>query len=190
MSALHPDNIATARAAVTAIAALNQSLQARSLLGQTELLTLARNDKQPQDLRVAAAAAALRAGQPIPDDIFDLLAQQSRATIEPVTRLMAASVIGSAKLDAPQRDRSVELIADAGPLEMPALMRAIENVEVGPVGRKLIQSLEKSPGTVALPVDRLVKLLEKLPSDVRPEADLLLKRSNFDLAGQRNGWRN
>src|SRR6185369_10967830 len=37
----------------------------------------------------------------------------------------------------------------------------------------------------ALPVDRLVKLLEKLPPDVRPEADLLLKRSNFDLAAQR-----
>jgi putative heme-binding domain-containing protein len=185
MSAMHSDNIATARAAVTAIAALNQSLQSRSLLGQTELLALARNDKQPQDLRVAAAAAALRGGQPIPDDIFDLLAQQSRTTIEPVTRMTAASVIGSAKLDAPQRDRVVELIAEAGPLEMPALMRAIENVDVGQVGRKLIQALGKSPGLSAVPVDRLVKLLDKLPADVRPEADLLLKRSNFDLAGQR-----
>jgi putative heme-binding domain-containing protein len=185
MIALRSDNIATARATVTAIAALNQSLHARTLFGQADLLALARNDKRPQDLRVAAAAAALRAGQPIPDDIFELLALQSRATIEPVTRLTAASIIGSAKLDAPQRDRVVELIAEAGPLEMPALMRAIENVEVGPFGRKLIQALGKSPGLTALPVDRLIKLVEKLPPDLRPEADLLLKRSNVDLAGQR-----
>jgi putative heme-binding domain-containing protein len=57
-------------------------------------------------------------------------------------------------------------------------------VDVARVGRKLIQSLGKSPGLSALPADRLVKFLDKLPSDVRPEADLLLKRSNFDLEGQ------
>ena len=68
---------------------------------------------------------------------------------------------------------------------MPALIRVVENAEAGEIGRMLIQSLEKSPGLSALPVDRLVKLLEKLPSDVRAEADALLKRSHLDLEGQR-----
>ena len=185
LNALRSDNPDTARAAVTAVAAVNKSLEVQSILGQTELLALARNDKQPPDLRVAAAAAGIRAGQPIAGDIFDLLAQRSRGTVEPVTRLTAASVIGSAKLDVPQRDRVVELIAEAGPLEMPALLRAVENGELGSIGPKIIQALGKSPGLSALPVDRLVKLREKLPADVRPEADSLLERSNLDLAGQR-----
>jgi putative heme-binding domain-containing protein len=185
LAALRSDNAKTARAAVTAIAAVNQSLGEKSLLGQAELLALARSDTQPDDLRVAAAAAAVRAGQTIPDDVFELFAQQCRATTEPITRLSAASAIGSAKLDVPQRDRVVELIAEAGPLEMPALMRAVEGSEIGPVGRRLIQSLEKSPGLSALPVDRLVKLVEILPADVRAEAQSLLKRSDLDLEGQR-----
>ncbi len=185
LAALRSDNADTARAAVTAIAAVNQSLGEKSILGQAELLALVRNDKLPQDLRVAAAATEIRAGQTIPGDIFELLAGQCRANVEPVTRLEAASVIGSANLDVPQRDRVVELIAEAGSLEMPALIRAVENADVGQIGRKLIQSLGESPGLSALPVDRLVGLLEKLPADVRSEADSLLKRSSLDLEGQR-----
>jgi putative heme-binding domain-containing protein len=79
----------------------------------------------------------------------------------------------------------VELIAGAGPLEMPALMRAFEVSEIGPVGRDLVEALERSPGLSALPIDRLIKLLEKLPADVRIEAEKLLKRSDYDLKGQR-----
>jgi putative heme-binding domain-containing protein len=99
--------------------------------------------------------------------------------------LTAASVIGSAKLDVLQRHRVIELIAEAGPLEMPALMRALEASEIGTVDRKLIEALGKSPGLSALPIDRLVKLLEKLPADVRTEATSLLEQSDLDLEGQR-----
>jgi putative membrane-bound dehydrogenase-like protein len=185
VDALHSENTETVRAAITAIASVNQSLRKQNDLGHMELLALARSEKQPRDLRVAAAAAALPVGQPIPGDVFALLVGQCRATVEPVTRLNAASVIGSAKLEASQRDRVIDLIAKAGPLEMPALMRGIENSEVGPVGRKLIAALGKSPGFSALSVDRLAKLRDQLPADVRSEADLLLKRSNVDLEGQR-----
>jgi putative heme-binding domain-containing protein len=114
-----------------------------------------------------------------------LLSQQCRPAIEPVTRLSAASVLGSAELEVHQRDRVVELIAEASPLELPALMRAFEAPEVGPVARNLVQALERSPGLSALPIERLVKLLEKLPADVRIEAESLLKRSDYDVEGQR-----
>ena len=186
LTSLHSDSAEATRAAVTAIAALNKSFEENRVFGQAELLALARNDKQPKDLRVAAVAASLRAGQEVPDDIFDLLAQQCKPEIEPVTRLSAASVIGSAGLDTHQRNRVVELIAEAGPLEMPALMRAFDATEIGPVGRNLVQALEKSPGLSALPFDRLVRLLEKLPADLRIEAESLLKRSEYDLEGQRH----
>ena len=185
LEALRSNDAATARAAVTAIGALNQSLDDNSVMGQAELLALARDDKQPPDLRVAATAAAARAGQAISGDVFELLASQCRGTIDPVTRLTAADVIGSAQLDARERDRVIELIAEAGPLEMPALLSAVENSEIGPDGRKLIEALGKSPGLSALPVDRLAKLLEKLPDDVRAEAESLVERSHLELGGQR-----
>ena len=44
---------------------------------------------------------AVQAGQPLPGDVFELLAGQCRPNIEPVTRLQAASVIGSAKVGCP-----------------------------------------------------------------------------------------
>jgi putative membrane-bound dehydrogenase-like protein len=185
LAALCSEAVATARAAVTTIAAVNQSLGANSSFGQAELLALARSDKQPRDLRVAAAAAAVRAGQTIPDDVFVLLAERCRREVEPVTRLSAASVIGSAKLNLRQRELVVELIAEASPLELPALIRAFEVPNTEPVGINLVQALERSPGRSALPVDRLVTLLEKLPDEIRIEARSLLVRSDLDVQGQR-----
>jgi putative heme-binding domain-containing protein len=183
--ALRSDDTDTIRAAVTAIASIDQSLDQQDRLAQGELLVLTRNEKLPSDLRVAAAAAAMREGDPLPDAVFELLAEQCRPTVEPVTRLSAAGVIGSAKLEASRRDQVIELIGEASPLELPALMRAVENTELSEVGRQLIHSLESSPGLSALPVDRLAKLVERLPSDVRPEADTLFERNNFDLDKQR-----
>jgi putative heme-binding domain-containing protein len=185
LTALRSKNSETARAAVTAIAQINQSGGKQQTLGQAELLDLARDKSQPLDLRVSAIAAANLVGRPIPPNLFDLLVDESRPSIEPVTRLEAASALGSAKLDPSQLRRLVELIGEAGPLEMPALMRATENSDVGPVARQLIQSLGKSPGLSTLPPDRLLKLLEKLPTEIRPEADALLKKTNVDLEGQR-----
>ena len=175
----------TARAAVTAITAVNQSLEKQNALGREELLSVARNNKQPDDLRVSAAAAGLQPGQDIPADLFELLAAQCRAENPPVTRLAAAGVIGSAKVNAQQRDRVVELVAQAGPLEMPSLVRTFENADSGSIDGKLIQALEKSPGISALPGDRLVKLLEKVPAEIRSEADALLRKCHVDLGSQR-----
>ena len=108
--------------------------------------------------------------------------------MEPVTRLAAANAIGSAKLDERQQDRAIELIAAAGPLELPALIRPIENGDVGTIGRKLIQSLEKSPGLSALAGERLVKLLEKLPEEARSGADALLLAGGDNLPWKARGY--
>jgi putative membrane-bound dehydrogenase-like protein len=185
MTALSSDDVDTVRAAVTAMGALNQSLGERRMLGEAELLSVARDEQQPPDLRVAASAAASQAGRPLAGDIFELLASQCRGTIEPVTRLTAAGVMGSAKLDAAQRDRVIALIADAGPLEMPALLRGLENSKLEHESRRLIEALKKSPGLSALPAERLAALLEKLPDDVRAEAQSLLELSRVDLGTQR-----
>jgi putative membrane-bound dehydrogenase-like protein len=185
LTALRSKNVETERAAVTAIAQVNQSAGKQQALGRTELLDLAGDNNQPLDLRVSAIVAANLVGQPIPPKLFDLLVDESRPSIEPVTRLQAASALGSAKLDASQLRRLIELIGEAGPLEMPALMRAVENSDVRPVARQLVQSLGKSPGLSTLPADRLLKVLETLPTEIRPEADSLLKKTNIDLAGQR-----
>lgn len=184
LSTLASDNADTVRAAIEAIAATNQAVEGQSALGQAELLALAQDDK-PADIRVAAIAAAGQAGQTPSSSVFNLLVTQCGPEVEPVTRLQAASVLGSSALDSAQLDRVVGLIAAAGPLELPSLSRAIESADKLPNAQKLIAELDKSPGLSALPVDRLVKLIEKMPIGVRSEADKLLKRSNADLEGQR-----
>lgn len=182
LSTLASENTDTIRAAIEAIAATNEG---QSALGQAELLALAQDDKWPADIRVAAIAAAGQAGQTPPNAIFNLLVLQCGPEVEPVTRLQAASVLGSSKLDSAQVDRVVGLIAAAGPLELPSLSRAFESADKITDAHKLIVALNKSPGLSAIPVDRLVKLIEKMPTEIRPEADKLLKQSNADLAGQR-----
>ena len=174
-----------ARAAVTAITTVNQRLPPQSAFGQDELLALARNDNRPTDLRVAAAAATLHQGETIEQKEFDLLAQQCSSEIEPITRLAAANAIGSAKLDDFQRNRIIELIATAGPLELPALVRQFEVNDLDASGIRLIQSLAKSPGLSALAGDRVVKLLENLPKNARSGTNALLQRTQVDLEGQR-----
>jgi putative heme-binding domain-containing protein len=185
LAAFRAGDADVARAAVTALAAVNQSAGGQDIVGEAELLALARDESRPRDLRVAAVAAARRAEQPIPDDVFELLVAQCQPGIEPVTRLESASIIGATRLAARQLDEVIDLIAVAGPLEFPALMRAVEKSDVVPIRRKLVKSLDKSPGLSALPADRLAELLDKLPPDVRPQADALLQRSNADWAGQR-----
>lgn len=185
LSTLASENTDTIRAAIEAIAATNQAVEGQHLLGQSELLALAQADKWPADIRVAAVAAAGQAGQTLSCAVFNLLVSQCGPDVEPVTRLQAASVIGLSKLSAAQLDRLVELIAAAGPLELPSLSRAIENADNIPDAQRLIVALNKSPGISALPVDRLVKLVEKMPTEFRSEADKLLKQSNADLEGQR-----
>jgi putative heme-binding domain-containing protein len=79
----------------------------------------------------------------------------------------------------------VQLIGSASPLELPALLRAIENSTAIPDAHKLIQALASSPGLSAIPADRLVKLVDRIPSEARHEADKLLKQANLDVEGQR-----
>jgi putative heme-binding domain-containing protein len=185
LAALRSDETESARAAVTAVSAVNQSLADKDVFGEAELLALARDTKRPNDLRVAAFAAAAKPEQELPSDIFELLASECGPNSEPVVRMQAAAIIGSAKLDGPQINRVIDLIAAASPLELPALMRAVESSDIGAAGQSLVHSLEKSPGFSALPADRIIKLIERLPPDCRAQADSLLQRSNIDLAAQR-----
>jgi putative heme-binding domain-containing protein len=79
----------------------------------------------------------------------------------------------------------IDLVAAAGPLEMPSLLRGIENTDVAPVGHQLIEALRKSSGLASLPIDRLVTLVKKLPPNMKSESDALLKQTNVDLEGQK-----
>jgi putative heme-binding domain-containing protein len=99
--------------------------------------------------------------------------------------MAASSAIGMARLDEAQRRRVIALVAAAGPLEAPALLRPFETIAAGPLATELIHSLERSAGLSAIPADRLAKLIESLPDDVRSQAGKLLQGTSTDLESQR-----
>jgi putative heme-binding domain-containing protein len=178
LSALRSADADIAREAVAAVAATSKTF------GSDELIALARDEARPADLRVAAAAVAGRNGQRLPHDVFELLARQCGGDVAPVVRLAAARALGGARLEADQFRRAADLIAAAGPLELPALVGAYEDQSSASSGRQLVAALAKSPGLAGLPPARLIKLLEKFPPEVRIAAEPLLKRIAVDAGAQ------
>jgi putative heme-binding domain-containing protein len=79
----------------------------------------------------------------------------------------------------------VDLIGDAGPLEAPALFRAIESFEASRFEESLVRALEKSPGISAISPERLAKLLEKVSPALRVKANQLLSQSQVTGEVQR-----
>ncbi len=178
LAALGSSDADVAREAVAAIASTPRTF------GENELVALARDAARPADLRVAAAGVVGRNGGSLPQDVFEFLSRQCGGDVTPILRLAAARALGAARLDPGQLSHTAELIARAGPLELPALVGAFEGSDSADAGRKLVAALEKSPGITGLPEARLVKLLEKFPQDVRSAAEPVLKRMHVDSKAQ------
>jgi len=178
LDALRSADVEIAREAVAAVATTSKPL------GGDELIALARDAGRPADLRVAAAAVVSRNGPPLPQDVFEFLAGQCQGDVAPVVRLAASRALGGARLEGEQFRPAAELIASAGPLELPALVGMYENQSSAAAGRQLIDALAKSPGIAGLPPARLVKLLDKFPPEVRSAAEPLLKRVAVDAGAQ------
>jgi putative membrane-bound dehydrogenase-like protein len=135
-------------------------------------------------LRVVAAAVVSGGGQPLRHELFELLASQCHPDVEAVERLAAARALGSARLDGQQLADVTELIARAGPLELPSLVRVYEEKTSAEDGRRLFGALKKSPGLTSLPAVRLRRLLENYPAEVAAAAEPLLKQLSTDTRDQ------
>jgi putative membrane-bound dehydrogenase-like protein len=150
-----------------------------------QLLTdLARDTARATPLRVAAAAVVSESDEPLSQQLFELLASRVHPEVEAVQRLAAARALGGAHLDQQQLLAVTDIIARAGPLELPSLTSAFEQRTSADEGRRLMSALNKSPGLTSLSAIRLRKLLEPYPTEVQSSAAPLLERLNADTGDQ------
>lgn len=162
---------------------------------ETPLFSLARDAAQPSSLRVAALAAVARRDTKLSEVDLGLLINQLQTDVAPIDRLAAADALGRAALSAKQLAMLPPLIEQAGPLELPALLRAFENAarsqrvakeELRELGLKVMAALAKSPGSTALPTARIQAVADLYPPQVAKALNRLLPRLAADNQEQRN----
>jgi putative membrane-bound dehydrogenase-like protein len=167
-----------ARQAIAAIAAAGGGALDDVMRG------LARDPARPVELRVAAAGVLGGRPTPLDPDLFELLVSQCNPDAAFGVRLEAARALGAARLEAEQLAALIPLVAWAGPLELPALLKAFETDPKAELGLRLIAALEQTPGRAVLAAGQLAKLTASYPADVRAAAERLQRRLAEEKAVQ------
>jgi putative heme-binding domain-containing protein len=176
---LHDKEDRIVREAVTAIRARAEpSLDA-------ELLRLAKDQHHSSDVRLAAFAAVVPRLDRLESGLFAYLRGELDANQPALTRLAAATILGQARLDDSQLAVLADDVARAGALEIPHLVAGFERSRSPVVGRKLVASLEKSPGLLSLAPDAFSRLFKGYTDEVRKTAKTLLARIQPDAEKQK-----
>jgi putative membrane-bound dehydrogenase-like protein len=178
-AALRGDDPAQLRLAVDAAARWNDAAF------DAELLNVGRSVRYPPALRVAALAAVAARLPALTDADFQLLLSQLEADVLPLQRLAAAQTLAAARLDAQQRGQLLPAVAQAGPLELPLLLRGLAAGGDAALGARLLAAVEKSPGLANLDPLVLESLLSRFPQATRDAAAPLLRRLAEQHAQQR-----
>jgi putative membrane-bound dehydrogenase-like protein len=170
-------------------AIVRQAVTASGRIGGEEfdgaLLALAGETKRPDDLRVAALSVIGNRIPSLEPPLFLFLTSRLTTAADPLDRTAAAKVLGIAPLDGPQRNMLLDLLAKAGPLELPPLLEAFARPGALVDGAKLIAALAASPGLDNVTSSSLEKLLQPYSEEVRTAAQPLFKRINADIDAQR-----
>ncbi|MBX7167097.1 MAG: HEAT repeat domain-containing protein [Pirellulales bacterium] len=140
-----------------------------------ELLTLAADERRDSAARVRALEL-LAPLEELDDAAIALLVDRAAHADSALERLAAARALGAARLDNARLLALTEVVAGAGPLELPALLAAFElrgdviNSAWLPqpdLGLALVKALDAAPGRAAVPQARLAGILAVFPT---PEA--------------------
>jgi putative heme-binding domain-containing protein len=141
-------------------------------------------------LRAAALTVLARRGARLDEAGLKLLLDQINQDVLPVERLAAADALGKAALDERQLARLPAVVARAGPLELPSLLRAFETAArtrrgSGELGLRLVDALAKSPGAKTLPAGRIRAVLDLYSPKVREAGKRRLAQQTEDDGVQR-----
>lgn len=146
---------------------------------ESSLRSLAQDSSQAKGLRVAALSLITRYRVELNAEELQLLTAQLQADEAPLDRLAAANALTTANLSPDQLASLMTVVQQAGPLELPALLRAYESalqderIKGGTahnIGVKLIQALARSPGAGSLPAVRIHAVFANFPADVAAAA--------------------
>jgi putative membrane-bound dehydrogenase-like protein len=140
------------------------------------LLAVGLDEKQPEELRVAALrTAAARAGQTLSDPGFGFLRQQFDKEDAMRERLGAAEALGRFKLTAEHLNAVAPLLEKASPLEASWLLQAFAGSSDPQSGRALVAALKNASAIASLAPARVREAIAHYPADVQAAAEELLK---------------
>jgi putative heme-binding domain-containing protein len=151
-----------------------------------ELLAIARDAKRPEPLRIAALGAAMPRAKSLDADEFSMLLGALSSERPPLHRLSAAQAIAAAPLNDVQLKQLAQRLADAGPLELPAIVSAFEQSASSEVGAGLIESLKHAKSLAGLTSTGLSQALSKFSQEIRDSAAPLMQKINPDGAAQKS----
>ena len=151
---------------------------------QTALLRAARDTSRPIAFRLDALAAIQTSLPSVDADVFELLRSGLGSSQPVATRSAAVTVLEKASLDGSQLLTLAASLAEAGPLDLPRLVRPFGNSNDEAAGLALIEALRHAKSRASVRADTLRPLLAKYPSPVQKAGDELLAAVNADSAGQ------
>jgi putative heme-binding domain-containing protein len=118
--------------------------------------------------------------------MFAFLTAQVSPQQPAAQRVMAADVLGRAKLSAQQLTALADSLQNAGPLEIGRLLPAYEQSSDEPVGMRLVAALKDAKAFRALRADMVRPRLAKYSPAVQKAAEPLLAKLEPDAAAQRH----
>jgi putative membrane-bound dehydrogenase-like protein len=172
------------RQSVATIRALSQLKGGVTNLNE-QLLQVARDSHQPDEVRLDAIAAISGALPKFDDTLVDFLIGGIDSSRPPVQRTTAANILGRAPLSKEQLEKLTEALPSLGPMEVSRVTTAFENCSDEATGMKLVQALKRSSGFKGMRADMLKTRLAKFPESVQKEGEQLMRLLNVDLAQQR-----
>jgi putative heme-binding domain-containing protein len=171
------------RAAVAVARAVPPPENAASALNDA-LLGVARDPKQPPDLRLEALGSIAGGLRTVSPDLFEMLCGALAPTEPATTRLAAAGVLEKAQLDRQQLVRLTQSLKASGPLEIPHLLTPFERTTEDEVGLALVSALSESSARTSVRPDELRLTLAKYSPAVQQRGEALLASVSADKASQ------
>ena len=168
---------------------VRQAIATAKFLGaatfRDSLLKIVRDGKGPEELSIVALQAlGAEAGEP-DEATFSLLAKRLTTATDPLERRAAADVLGVLPLSTAQHASLVDVVAAAGPLELPALLSAFEKNTSAEEAGRVLAALEKSPGLANVTAAQVERIVAPHSELLREAAAPIFKRINADLESQK-----
>jgi putative membrane-bound dehydrogenase-like protein len=148
------------------------------------LLRVARDTSRPLEARLDALSALPREQAASSPDLFAVLRLSQDSAQPALVRSLGAGIIERAALTRDQLMEVTKWAGNAGPLELPRLLRAFDADGDETLGLTLIAALEGAASRSSLRPDVLKPRLAKYPPAVQARADALLASVNLDAAAQ------
>ncbi len=174
------------RLAVATVRGLGIKEDETGLIAKRLLEASARGDL-PVEVRLGALAAVPGGPGTLAPDVFLLARGKAVEPEAPVaTRLLAADVLGKARLDELQLASLADAMAVAGPLEADRLLPAFERSTNEATGLRLLGALGRSPAIGSLRADMIRPRIAKYGQAVQQKAEELCAKLNVDSAKQKS----